>query len=324
MSKVLRLLAAAAVLTVVFTSGTAVAQDWPKKPVRVVVANSTGSLSDLMARLVFAKVSEILGQQFVIENKPGAGGSIAAAEVARATPDGYTVIYSSDSQFTINPFLYKNLGYDPLKDFEPVSLTCKITQALYVNSSLGPKTLDEFVKMARANPGKLTYGSGGNGHATHLAMELFLWKANLKLIHVPYKGTGPALQAAAVGEVNAIAIATSIAKPFVDQGKLITLGSIGAPSADTMPGIAPLNQTFPGSEMISWQAVFLPGKTPREVVQTLQGALAKALASPEVANRLKDGGTQPQSSTPAELAELVHEDYARNGELAKRMNLKVD
>ena len=320
MSKVLRLLAAAWA----FTSFAAVAQDWPKKPVRVVVANSTGSLSDLMARLVFAKVAEILGQPFVIENKPGAGGSIAAAEVARATPDGYTVIYSSDSQFTINPFLYKNLGYDPLKDFEPVSLTCKITQALYVNAGLGAKTLDDFVKMARANPGKITYGSGGNGHATHLSMELFLWKANLKLIHVPYKGTGPALQAAATGEVDALMIATSIAKPFVDQGKLITLASIGAPSADTMPGVAPLNKTFPGSEMVSWQGVFLPAKTPREVVQALHDALAKALASPEVANRLRDGGTQPQASTPAELAELVHEDYARNGELAKRMNLKVD
>jgi len=314
MTKLLRLLAAA----FVFASGPAAAQDWPKKPVRVIVANSAGSLSDLMARLVFARVAENLGQAFVIENKPGAGGSIAAAEVARSTPDGYTLVYSSDSQLTINPFIYKNLGYDPLRDFAPVSLTCKITQALYVNAAVGAKTLDDFVRMARANPGKFTYASGGNGHATHLAMELFLWKANLQLVHVPYKGTGPAMQAAAAGEVSAIAIAASLAKPFVDQGKLVVLGSIGAPSPDTMPGVAPLNRTFPGSEMVSWQAVLLPAKTPPEIVQALHDATR------EGAERLKDGGTHPMASSPAELAELIREDHARNGELAKRMNLKVD
>ena len=320
MSKVLRLLAAA----FVFVSAGAIAQDWPKKPVRVIVANSAGSLSDLMARLVFARVAESLGQAFVIENKPGAGGSIAGTEVAHASPDGYTVIYASDSTLTINPFIYSKIGYDPQRDFAPVSLVCKITQALYVNSGLGVKTLDDFVRMARANPGKITYGSGGNGHATHLAMELFLWRANLKLVHVPYKGTGPALQAAASGEVSALAIATSIAKPFVDQGKLIPLGTIGAPSPDFMPGVAPLNRSFPDSEMVGWQAVLFPAKTPPQIVQTLHDAIAKAVASREVSERLKDGGTQAISSTPAELTELIHEDYARNGELAKRMNLKID
>ena len=320
MSKALRLVAAA----LAFISGAAFAQDWPKKPVRVIVANSAGSLSDLMARLVFARVAESLGQAFVIENKPGAGGSIAGTEVAHATPDGYTVIYASDSTLTINPFIYSKIGYDPQRDFAPVSLVCKITQALYVNSGLGVKTLDDFVRMARANPGKITYGSGGNGHATHLAMELFLWRANLKLVHVPYKGTGPALQAAATGEVSALAIATSIAKTFVDQGKLIPLGTIGAPSPDFMPGVAPLNRSFPDSEMVGWQAVLFPAKTPPEIVQTLHDAIAKALASREVSERLKDGGTQAMSSMPAELAELIHEDYARNGELAKRMKLKID
>ena len=312
-------------LTLLLAAATgAFAQDWPKKPVRVIVANSTGSLSDLMARLVLGEVSKNLGQAFVIENKPGAGGSIASAEVAKAAPDGYTVMYASDGQLTINPFIYKNLGYDPLRDFAPVSLVCKITQALYVNSGLGAKTLEDFVKMARADPGKYTYASGGNGHATHLAMELFLWKANLQMVHVPYKGTGPAVQAAATGETSAIAISTSLAKPFVDLGKLVALGSIGAPSADVMPGVPPLNKAFPGSEMVSWQAVVLPAKTPPEIVKILHDAIARAVVSPEVTGRFKDGGTQPVASTPAELARLIHEDHARNGELAKRMNLKID
>jgi len=300
------------------------AQDWPRKAVRVVVPNSAGSLSDLVARLVFAKVSDLLGQQFYIDNRPGAGGSIGAELVAKSAPDGYTIGQISDGQLTVNPFIYPKLGYDPLRDFAPVSLVTKLTQALYVNSSLGPKTLDDFVKMARANPGKLTFASGGNGHATHLAMGLFLWKANLDLVHVPYKGTGPALQAAAAGEVSALMIATSIAQPFVASGKLIPLATVGASTPDVLPGVPPLASRFPGAELQSWQAVVVPAKTPPEIVRVLHDAIAKALASPEVADKLRAGGTDAVSSTPKELDELVHEEYDRNRELIKRMNLKVD
>jgi len=300
------------------------AQDWPRKAVRVVVPNSAGSLSDLVARLVFAKVSDLLGQQFYIDNRPGAGGSIGAELVAKSAPDGYTIGQISDGQLTVNPFIYPKLGYDPLRDFAPVSLVTKLTQALYVNSSLGPKTLDDFVKMARANPGKLTFASGGNGHATHLAMGLFLWKANLDLVHVPYKGTGPALQAAAAGEVSALMIATSIAQPFVASGKLIPLATVGASTPDVLPGVPPLASRFPGAELQSWQAVAAPAKTPPEIVRVLHDAIAKALASPEVADKLRAGGTDAVSSTPKELDDLVHEEYDRNRELIKRMNLKVD
>jgi len=302
----------------------ALAQDWPRKPVRVVVPNSAGSLSDLVARLVFAKVSDILGQQFYVDNRPGAGGSIGAEFVAKAPPDGYTILQVSDGQVTVNPFIYPKLGYDPLHDFAPVSLVTKLTQALYVNSSLGPKTLDDFVRMARANPGKLTYASGGNGHATHLAMGLFLWKANLDLVHVPYKGTGPALQAAAGGEVAALMIATSIAQPFVASDKLIPLATVGASTPDVLPGVPPLAKSFPGAELQSWQAVVAPAKTPPEIVRVLHDAIAKALAARDISEKLKAGGTDAVSSTPAELDELVREEYARNRELIKRMNLKID
>ena len=300
------------------------AQDWPRKAVRVVVPNSAGSLSDLVARLVFAKVSDLLGQQFYIDNRPGAGGSIGAELVAKSAPDGYTIGQISDGQLTVNPFIYPKLGYDPLRDFAPVSLVTKLTQALYVNSSLGPKTLDDFVKMARANPGKLTFASGGNGHATHLAMGLFLWKANLDLVHVPYKGTGPALQAAAAGEVSALMIATSIAQPFVASGKLIPLATVGASTPDVLPGVPALASRFPGAELQSWQAVAAPAKTPPEIVRVLHDAIAKALASPEVADKLRAGGTDAVSSTPQELDELVHEEYPRNRELIQRMKLKID
>ena len=305
-------------------AGAAYAQDWPRKPVRVIVPNSAGSLSDLVARLLFAKVTDLLGQQFYIDNRPGAGGSIGAELVAKSPPDGYTLLMVSDGTVSVNPFIYSKLGYDPLRDFAPVSLVTKLTQALYVNSTLGAKTLDEFVRMARANPGKLTYASGGNGHATHLAMGLFLWKANLQLVHVPYKGTGPALQAAAAGEVSAVMIATSIAQPFVASGKLIPLGTAGATSPDVLPGVPPLGSRFPGSELVSWQGVMAPAGTPPEIVRALNGAIAKALGERDISGRLRAGGTDAVPSTPEEFAELVREDYARNGELVKRMNLKVD
>ena len=305
-------------------SSTVFAQDWPRKAVRVVVPNSAGSLSDLVARLVFAKVSDLLGQQFYIDNRPGAGGSIGAEFVAKSPPDGYTILQVSDGQVTVNPFIYPKLGYDPLHDFASVSLVTKLTQALYVNSSLGPKTLDDFVRMARANPGKLTYASGGNGHATHLAMGLFLWKANLDLVHVPYKGTGPALQAAAGGEVAALMIATSIAQPFVASGKLIPLATVGASTPGVLPGVPPLASRFAGAELQSWQAVVAPAKTPPDIVRVLHDTIAKALASRDISEKLKAGGTDAVSSTPAELDELVREEYARNRELIKRMNLKID
>ena len=307
-----------------FAAGSALAQDWPRKPVRVVVPNSAGSLSDLVARLVFGKVSELLGQQFYIDNRPGAGGSIGAEFAAKSPPDGYTIIQVSDGTVTVNPFIYPKLGYDPLRDFTPVSLVTKLTQALYVNGSLGPKTLDEFVQMARANPGKLTFASGGNGHATHLSMGLFLWKANLDLVHVPYKGTGPALQAAAAGEVSALMIATSIAQPFVASGKLIPLATVGATSPDVLPGVPPLASRFPGSELDSWQAVVTPAKTPPDVVRVLHDAIAKALASRDISEKLKAGGTDAVASTPQELGELVREEYERNRELLKHLKLKVD
>lgn len=305
-------------------AATAFAQDWPKKPVRVVVPNSAGSLSDLVARLVFAKVSDILGQQFYVDNRPGAGGSIGAESVAKAAPDGYTIIQVSDGTVTVNPFIYPKLGYDPLRDFAPVSLVTKLTQALYVNSSLGVKTLDDFVRMARANPGKLTFASGGNGHATHLAMGLFLWKANLDLVHVPYKGTGPALQAAAAGEVSALMIATSIAQPFVAQGKLIPLATVGASTPDVLPGVPPLASKFPGAELDSWQAVEVPAKTPPEIVRVLHDAIAKAVASRDISDKLRAGGTDAVASTPEELGKLIHEEYDRNRELLQHLKLKID
>jgi tripartite-type tricarboxylate transporter receptor subunit TctC len=305
-------------------SSAAFAQDWPKKPVRVVVPNSAGSLSDLVARLVFAKVSDILGQQFYVDNRPGAGGSIGAELVAKAPPDGYTIIQISDGTVTVNPFIYPKLGYDPLHDFAPVSLVTKLTQALYVNSSLGVKTLDDFVRMARANPGKLTFASGGNGHATHLSMALFLWKANLDLVHVPYKGTGPALQAAAAGEVSALMIATSIAQPFVAQGKLIPLATVGASTPDVLPGVPPLASKFPGAELDSWQAVEVPAKTPPEIVRVLHDAIAKAVASRDISDKLRAGGTDAVASTPEELGKLIHEEYERNRELLQHLKLKID
>ena len=168
-----------------------IAQDYPARAVRVVVPNAPGSLNDTLARAVFSRIGEGYGQQFVIDNRPGAGGSIAAEIVARSPADGYTVFAAVNTIMVVNPFLYSKLGYDPLRDFEPVSMLARISEVLVAHPSLGVKTVADFVRLAKARPRQVRYASGGNGHPTHLMMELFQRKAGMELVHVPYKGTSP-------------------------------------------------------------------------------------------------------------------------------------
>ena len=172
------------------TAGT-MAQEYPAKPVRVIVPNSAGSVADIVARVVFAKMSEILAQQFVVDDRAGAGGNIGSEVAAKSAPNGYTLIFATNSIFTINPFIYSNLGFDPLRDFAGVSMVTKVPYIFAVHPSLGVGSLEEFLRLAKSRPGQVTYSSGGNGHATHISTAMFSWKAGIQMVHVPYKGTGP-------------------------------------------------------------------------------------------------------------------------------------
>lgn len=300
------------------------AQEYPTKPVRIVVPNAAGSLNDTLARLVFSKVSEDLGQQFIVDDRPGAGGAIGAEAVAKSPPDGYTLLVSAGSIMVVNPFLYSKLGYDPLRDFESISMLAKISEVLLVNPFLGAKTVDDFVRLAKTRPGQITYASGGNGHPTHLMMELFQRKAGIQLVHVPYKGTSPAMQAIVSGEVGAYNIGIGLARPHISSGKVLALAKTGFPSKDALPGVPALTTFFPDAEYVPWQAAFAPKGTRKDIVAKLNMAIGKALALSDVKTRMAQIDLTAVGGTPSDLEETVRSDLAVNRELVKSIGLKLD
>jgi tripartite-type tricarboxylate transporter receptor subunit TctC len=323
LNRVFRVVLSAAWL-LVFGNVPLAAQDYPAKAVRVVVPNAPGSLNDTLARLVFSRVGEAFGQQFIVDNRPGAGGSIAAELVARSPADGYTLIAAVNTIMVVNPFLYSKLGYEPLRDFEPVTMLAKISEVLVVHPSLGVKTVNDFVRLAKARPRQVSYSSGGNGHPTHLMMELFQRKAGFELVHVPYKGTSPAVQAIVSGEVGALNIGIGLVRPHIASGRLVALAKTGFPSKEALPGVPPLTSFFPDAEYIPWQAAFVPKGTPRDVVAKLNAAIGKALASAEVTRRAREIDLSAAGSSPAEVDRAVRADLAVNRELVKSIGLKLD
>ena len=300
------------------------AQAYPTKPVRVVLPTAAGSLSDSLTRLVFSKVSETLGQQFIVDNRPGAGGLIGAEAVAKAPPDGYTLMVAVNSIMVVNPFLYSKVAYDPIRDFEPVSMLVRISEVLIVNPSLGVKTLDEFVRLAKARPKQITYASGGNGHVTHLMMELFQQKAGIQLVHVPYKGPSPAMQAMVSGEVDALNVGIGLARPHIASGKVLALAKTGMPAKDALPAVPALTMFYPDAEYIPWQAVFAPKGVSNEIVTKLNMEIGKALASPDIRTRMRDMDVIPVGGSPKDLDQTLRADLAVNRDLVKSIGLKLD
>lgn len=311
-------------LVVAFYPAWLSAQEYPTRPVRVVVPNAPGSLNDSSVRIVFSRVSEILRQQFIVDNRAGAGGVVGAELVAKSPRDGYTLLVSANTILVVNPFLYSKLAYDPLRDFEPISMIAKISEVLVVNPSLGVKTVDELVRLAKSRPRQITYASGGNGHPTHLMMELFQRKAGISLVHVPYKGSSPAMQALVAGEVGAYNIGIGLARPYVVSGKVVPLAKTGFPSKDALPGVPPLTTFFPDAEYVPWQAAFAPKGTPRFIVETLASAIAKALASSDVKARMAEIDLTVMASSPADLDHTLRADLKINRELVQSIGLKLD
>jgi tripartite-type tricarboxylate transporter receptor subunit TctC len=320
--RLFRVLVAGSLLA--FGGASPAAQDYPAKPVRVIVPNAPGSLNDTVARLVFSRVGESLGQQFIVDNRPGAGGNIAAELLARSPADGYTLINAVNTIMVVNPFLYSKLGYDPLRDFEPVSMLVKISEVLVVHPSLGVKTVPDFVRLAKARPREVRYSSGGNGHPTHLMMELFQRKSGIELVHVPYKGTSPAVQGIVSGEVGALNMGIGLVRSHITSGRLVALAKTGLPAKDALAGVPPLTKFYPDAEYIPWQGAFVPKGTPRDVVAKLNAAIVKALASPEVITRARAIDVFAAGSTPAELDRAVRADLAVNRDLVRSIGLKLD
>lgn len=301
------------------------AQTYPTKPIRLVVPFAPGGSSTIVARSVATEMEKALGQSIVIENKGGGGGNPAMQDVARADPDGYTLLITHIGSLALNPYLYSNLPFDVNRDFVHISLLAKVPNIFVVHAAVPAKSVKEFVALAKAKPGELYYGSAGNGSAGHLAMEYLKLVTGMQLQHVPYKGTGPNLVDLVAGRTHATSAGTPPLMPHVRAGKLRVIG-VGSPkrlsSVPEAPTIA--EQGFAGFETSQWYGLSAPAKTPEAVVRRLAMEAAKAAKSPAVVERYKADDAEAVGSTPQEYAEFVAREQARWKDVIQRANIKID
>jgi tripartite-type tricarboxylate transporter receptor subunit TctC len=302
----------------------AVAQAFPSKPIRLVVSYPAGGGADMMARLVAPKMAEVLGQPVVVENKAGASGQIAAGEVARAAPDGHTLMLDA-MNYAVNPSLYPKLPYDPAKAFTPVSVLVLFPNVMVVTPSFAAKDVKEVVAAAKAKPGSIAFASSGNGSAQHLSGELFRQKAGVDVTHIPYKGGGPALNDVIGGQVPLFFANMASGLPHVKGGKLRALAVTSGKRSPALPDAPTMAEAgVPGYEVYEWNAIFAPAGTPAPVVQKIADAIAKALQEPLVRERILSLGGEITSYGPAESARFVREQTELWGSVVRAANIKVD
>jgi tripartite-type tricarboxylate transporter receptor subunit TctC len=301
------------------------AADYPSKPITLMIGFAPGGPSDVMARILTKKMEEILKQPLVIENRAGAGGSIAGAAVARAAPDGYTLLLATGSLLAINVSLYKNIGYDPEKDFEPISMIGTQTNVLYLHPSVPATLLGELIAYAKANPGKLSFGSGGNGTPAHLAGELLKLEAKIDITHVPFRGTGPALQAVIGGHVPMAFNPPSPLLPHIQSGTIRPLAITTLKRTAVLLDVPTIAESgFPGFEAMTWHALVAPAGTPKDVIATLHRATAATVNDPLVRKALTDLGVDVVGGTPEELRAYVKSEIPKWAEVVRASGAKVD
>ncbi len=317
----------AALLAVVlqFLSLAAHAQSYPGKTVRLLVPFAPGGSSSIIARLVAQKLTENLGQSFVVENKPGGAGNVAMLETARAEPDGYTIIMGHVGTLAMNPAMMTNLPFDTNRDFAPVSLIAIVPNIFVVNAKVPAKDLKEFIALVKAKPGQIYYGSAGNGSAGHLAFEYLKLVSHIDIVHVPYKGTGPMLTDLLAGQTQAASAGTPPLLPHVKAGKLRVI-AVGTPQRiASLPEVATVaEQGFPGFQTSQWYGILAPGKTPPAIVAKLSAEIAKATHSPEVVARFKDDDSIPVGDTPAEFADFIKKEQVRWSEVVRKSGVKAE
>jgi tripartite-type tricarboxylate transporter receptor subunit TctC len=282
------------------------AADYPTRPVNLVVAFTPGGPSDVLARIIGKKLEQILGQPFVIENRPGAGGNVAAEQVARATPDGYTLLNGNNSILATNAALYKNINFDPEADFAPISLIGSQANILVVNPSVPAKTMSELIALVKANPGKYNFASSGHGAAAHLAGELFKSAAKVDIVHVPYKGAAPALQDVIAGHVHMMFATAASVVQHIRDGQVRPLAVTTLKRTAVMPDIPTVDELgLKGFDATTWHGLVTQSKTPKEVVATLHRATVAALNDAAVKKQLGDLGVDIVGSTPEEFAAYI-------------------
>jgi tripartite-type tricarboxylate transporter receptor subunit TctC len=304
-------------------AASALAQPWPQKPVRFIVPFPPGGATDISARLLGEKLTQIWGQTVVIENRGGAGGGVGAAEAARAAPDGYTLFFPSGSVVTANQHVYAKLAYHPEKDFIPVTKVVSGPQVLTVPANSPFKTVKDLIDHARANPGKLTFGHAGIGSQTHLAAENFVWQAKIDALAVPYKGEGPGLAALVGGETSFFVGNVAASIGHINGGRLRALGVTSKTEAAQLPGVPPIAKTIPGFENTGWFGIVAPAGTPNDIVQKVYRDTKKALEASDLRGRLFVQGLAPVGNTPAEMAKEMKEESALWARVVKERKIQV-
>jgi len=306
--------------------GGAAAQDYPSRPITLVVPYAAGGGNDVMARIVAEKMSKSLGQQIVIENKGGAGGSIATRQIARAAPDGYTLGLGGTGTLAINPTLYPNVGYDPRRDFAPVGLIATSALVVLVNNTIPAKTIPELIALAKSEPGRLNYASAGVGSGIHLGAELFATMAGIKLTHIPYKGSSPALADLIGGHVAIYFSSLPPAIGLIRDGRVRALGVTGPQRSPLLPDLPTVAEAgpLPGYEAVLHYGIVAPAGTPRSVIAKLSAALTAALAEPDVRERIAADGAEVASMTPVEYAADIDREETKWSALIKKLGLRVE
>jgi tripartite-type tricarboxylate transporter receptor subunit TctC len=299
------------------------AQEYPSKPVRIIVPFAPGGVADNSARVVAEPLAIRLGQQVIVENRPGASGNIGTAQVAQAAPDGYTLLLGFDGTMVINPHVFQRIPFDTVRDFAPVTKLGDATLLLVAHPAAGVRDLKELIDKAKAKP--FSYGTSGTGGTPHLAGELLRQRTGAQLEHVPYKGGGQAITDVVGGQIPLVFTAIATAQQYVKAGRLVGLGVPGAKRSDALPDVPTFQESgLAGFDVSSWVGIFAPAKTPRPVVERLQRELAAVLRSPFVKERYATLGIEPVGNAPADFGEQVRADLARWEKVVKAANVKVE
>ncbi len=298
---------------------------WPSKPITYIVPFPAGGTTDILARLIGQKLGPVLGTTLVIDNKGGAGGSVGSEVASRAPADGYTLLGGTISSHAINVSLYPKLGYDPVKSFSPVALIGTNPVVLVVGQNSPYKTLQDVLAAAKAKPKTISSASAGNGTSQHLSLELLGFKSGTQFIHVPYKGSGPAIQDVIGGQVDMMFDTTVVAGPHIQSGKLRALAVTSAKRLESLPNVPTVAESgVPGFEVVSWQGIFVPAGTPRPIIEQLHGEIVKILQQPEMQERLKTLGMQPSAMTTEQVAAFQKAEVEKWAQVVKAANVKLE
>ena len=314
------------ILAVMLLPLAAAAQRYPEKTIRFIAPYAPGGSTDLLTRTLAQKLTESFGQSVVADNRPGAGGNVGADIAAKSAPDGYTILLAPVSPMAINVSLYgKKLPFNPERDFAPITLVAKVPLVIVVNLGVPAKTLPEFIALVKSRPGKMTYGSSGNGSSNHLTGAMLMSAAKLDMVHVPYKGGGPGMVALLGSEIDMMVAQIPSSRQLHMAGKVRALAISGAKRSAAMPDVPTMIESgLPGFDATSWYCVVAPAGTPKAIIDRLNMEIVKALNTPEMRQRLADEGAEVEPSTPAELARFVHAEIAKWAKAVNDSGARID